>query len=104
MSNAVSLWIIDGLSSNVAFADGMSLIMTALVLSVLNMTIKPVLKILALPFSILTLGLFSLVVNGFVLKLAFALSSGSYIASFSTAVFISIILAIINSIVEGVFD
>lgn len=99
MTNALSLWILDGLLSSMSFASGISLILTALIVSVLNETIKPVLQLLSLPITFLTLGLFSLVVNGIVIRLAFALSSGSYIASLGSAIWVSILLAIINSLI-----
>ncbi len=103
MVNAVSLWIIDFFSASVTFTDTMSVLVTALALTVLNLTIKPVLKFLSAPLSFLTFGLFSIVVNGFVLWTAFELSNGSQIASFGSAIWISIVLAVLNSVINKLF-
>ncbi|MBP3868478.1 MAG: phage holin family protein [Solobacterium sp.] len=100
--NAVSLWIVDYFSSAISFNDTMAIIVTALALTVLNSTIKPLLKVLSAPLSFLTFGLFSLVVNGFVLWVAFGLSDGSQIASFGSAIWISILLAFVNSLINKV--
>lgn len=98
--NAVSLWIVDYFSTAISFNDTMAVIVTALALTVLNITIKPLLKVLSAPLSFLTFGLFSLVVNGFVLWVAFGASAGSQISSFGSAIWISIVLAIVNSLIN----
>ncbi len=102
--NALSLWIIDHFSTSVAFSDYVALLITALALTILNQTIRPLLKVLSFPIEVLTLGLFSFVINGLVLWAAFSFSSGSSIASFGTAVWISIVMAILNGIFEKIFD
>jgi putative membrane protein len=96
--NVVSLWIIDHFSSSIAFADNWALFFTALALTLLNATVKPILKLISLPVTILTLGLFSLIINGAVLWLAFSMNEGSSIGSFGDAVWIAIVLAVLNSI------
>lgn len=102
--DVLSLWAVDILfGSKITFADGWSLIFTALALAVLTITIKPLLKVISLPVTVITFGLFSLIVNAAVLELAFALSRGSSIASFGTAVWASIILAFVNSFFSHLF-
>ncbi len=101
--NALSLWVIDHFSSSVAFADIAALAVTALAVTILNQTIKPLLKVMAFPLTVTTLGLFSFVINGLVLWAAFRFSDGSTIASFGSAVWISILLAFLNGMFEHVF-
>lgn len=101
--NALSLWIIDHFSASIAFADYPALAVTALALTILNMTIKPLLKVLAFPLTAVTLGLFSFVINGLVLFAAFRFSDGSSIASLGSAIWISIILAFLNGVFEHLF-
>lgn len=101
--NAVSLWIIDRFSESIAFSDVWAIVFTALALTILNQTIKPILKVVSFPLTVVTFGLFSLVLNGAVLWAAFALSNGSSIASFGSAIWISIVLAILNSILDSLF-
>lgn len=98
---AISLWIIDILFSSIAFRSMSSLLTTAFFLALLNSTVRPVLKALTLPVSLLTLGFFSLLVNALVLMMAFSLSSGAYIGSFLSAIIASIVLAFVNGAVEG---
>ena len=102
--NSISLYILDILFAGISFTETKALLITALILVFVNLLVKPVLKILSLPLTIITLGLFSFVVNAFVLRLSFNLSSGAFIDSFSTAIFASIILGIINPVISGFFD
>lgn len=62
--NAVSLWLVTVALPGVAVADYVSAFIAALVLGLVNAVIKPILIILTLPATILTLGLFLLVLNG----------------------------------------
>lgn len=101
--NGISLWVVDALMSGIGFSDSGSLIATALALTVLNMTIKPILKVLSLPITILSFGLFSWIINGVVLSIAFHMSSGSYLSSFGTALIASLILALLNSALGSLF-
>jgi putative membrane protein len=68
--NAAALWVATRLVSGISYTgDGVSLFGVALVFGVLNVLIKPVLFLLSLPFVILTLGLFTLVLNAVMLLL-----------------------------------
>ena len=69
-----------------------------LLLAVVNTVVSPILKFLALPITIITLGLFSLVINGAMLYLVSALIDGFEITSFFTAFFASIFISIFTSI------
>jgi putative membrane protein len=62
--NAVALWLVDLLLPGVVLADYVSAFIAALVLGLVNAVIKPVLVILTLPVTVLTLGLFLFVLNG----------------------------------------
>lgn len=62
--NAVSLWLVTVALPGVAVADYVSAFIAALVLGLVNAVIKPILIILTLPATVLTLGLFLLVLNG----------------------------------------
>lgn len=99
---AISLWIVDLLFGDIQFYSMGGLVKTALMLAILNSFLKPVLKVLTLPVNFLTLGLFSLVVNGFILALAIDLVSGAYIGSFMAAIIAAAVLAVVNSIVESI--
>ena len=79
----------------------------ALALALVNAVIMPVAQILSLPITVLTLGIFYLVVNAFMLQLASGLSvaavgSGIEIDSFGSAFVGSIIISIASMVIHGV--
>lgn len=82
-----------------------SAMLTAAILGILNALVRPILIILTLPLTILTLGLFILIINALLFELAGALVPGMYVASFWSAFFASIIVSIVswvlNSVVAG---
>lgn len=71
-------------------------LIAAVVLGALNLFIRPILLILTLPITILTLGLFSLVINAVLILLASAVVPGFVVADFWAAFFFALVLAIIN--------
>lgn len=76
-------------------------LLLAALLSVLNVSIKPVLVFLTIPATIVSLGLFLLAINAFIIEIAaWILKPGFAVASFWQALFFSILLSIINSIFE----
>lgn len=76
----------------------------AIILGILNLIVKPILKILGLPLTILTLGLFSLVINALVVYLADYLVDGMKIDGFGWAFIYSIALSVITSLLSGIFS
>lgn len=79
---------------------GYALLLAAL-LSLLNVSVKPVLIFLTIPATIVSLGLFLLVINAFIVELAaWILKPGFDVATFWQALFFSILLSFINSIFE----
>ncbi|MEG0076410.1 phage holin family protein [Anaerorhabdus sp.] len=99
--NTISLWIVNYLFSGIEISSGETLMMLAIILSILNVTIKPLLTIFTFPVTFLTFGLFSLIINGFVLQLAFSFVSGASIDSFMTTVLAAIVLGIANSFLNA---
>ena len=85
---------IDGFSTAIVFA---------IVLGVLNLIVTPILKILGLPLTILTLGLFSLVINALVILLADYFIDGMQVDGFWWAFIFSIALSVITSLLSGIF-
>jgi putative membrane protein len=69
--NAVALWLAAKLVPGIHYVGGVEwLLIAGLVLGLLNLLVKPLLTLLSLPLIVLSLGLFYLVINGFVLYLA----------------------------------
>lgn len=79
-------------------------IVFAIILGILNLIVKPVLSILGLPLTIITLGLFSLVINAAVVYLAVYFIDGMKIDGFGWALIFSIALSLITSLLDGIFN
>lgn len=79
----------------------MMAIVASIVLSALNVLVKPILHILSLPITLITFGLFSFVINGVMLKFTSVIVGEQNFAfsSLGAAVFISLLLSLINSII-----
>ena len=78
-------------------------VIVALVLALLNTFIKPILVVLTLPVTILTLGLFLLVINILIIKWAASLVPGFVVDGWWAALLFSLIVSFIASILEGLF-
>lgn len=76
--------------------DPISALIAAVVLGALNLFIRPIIMILTLPINVVTLGLFSLVINASLVLLATYLVPGFAVAGFWTAVLFALALSIIN--------
>ncbi len=68
----------------------------AVVLAIINIFIKPVIFVLTLPITIVTIGLFSLVINALMILLADYIVPGFAVAGFWSAFFFAIILSLVN--------
>jgi putative membrane protein len=71
-------------------------LIAAVVLSALNLFIRPILLILTFPITVITLGFFSLVINALLVMLAAMIVPGFSITGFWAALFFALILAIVN--------
>lgn len=76
-------------------------LLVAIVLAFLNAVLKPVMIILSLPATIFTMGLFLLVINAAIILLADKLVDGFHVNGFWSALFFSVILTLVNSVLEG---
>jgi putative membrane protein len=92
------------LSPNVEVTDWTTAAVVAIVLGILNTFIKPVLQILALPLTILTLGLFYFVVNVFIIYLASSMVSGFHVTGFFSALLFGLIVSVVSGILGMFLD
>lgn len=79
-----------------------SALVLAVVLGAINMFIKPILIVLTLPINILTLGLFSLVINALLIMLASAIVPGFSVAGFWWALAFSLVLSIVTAVLSRI--
>lgn len=75
-------------------------ILTALLLGLINATLRPILLILTLPLTLLTLGVFALVINGAMLALAARFVEGVHLAGFGSAVLGAIVVSVVSGVVN----
>ena len=91
---ALGLWVADQLIPGIVITGTGSLVVSALLLGLVNATIRPILFILTLPLTVLTLGLFVLIVNGISLGLVALLVPGFQIAGIFSATLGAIIVGL----------
>ncbi len=77
-------------------------LIVAAVLSFLNVVIKPIMIVLTIPITVVTLGFFLLVINALMVMLASNIVEGFHVNGFWSALFFSLILSIVTSILESV--
>ncbi len=99
IANAVGLLVVAALLPGIQLHGAVAVIIAALVLGIVNAIIRPLLLLVSLPLNILTLGLFTFVVNALMLELTAALVPGFEVHGFLTAIVASVLLAVISSIV-----
>jgi putative membrane protein len=93
-------WILPG----VEITDVTTAVIVALVLALLNTFIKPILVILTIPVTVITLGLFLLVINILMIKWTDSLVDGFSVDGWLTALFFSLIVSVIGSLLNGLVD
>jgi len=96
--SAVFLYVLSFLFRGVVIDSALAALIAAVVLGLINATLKPLLQVLSLPITILTLGIFYLVVNALMLMLVSFLVPGFSISGFWTAFFAAIILSLLNAV------
>lgn len=88
----------------VSVSGFVSALLVALAIGLLNVFIKPILLFLTLPINILTLGLFTFVVNALIILAASAITPGFHVKNFWWALLFSIILSFVVYLLKPVFD
>lgn len=94
--NAAAIFLIPYLIPGISVANFYTALIAALVIGLLNAVVRPVLFILSLPITILTLGLFTLVLNAFLFWLASTVVKGFEVHGFAAAFFGALVLWLIS--------
>ena len=88
---------------SIVVADWQSAVLVALVLSLLNMFVRPILILLTLPFNLITLGLFTLVINAFLLLCtSWLLKTKFQVHGFMAAFWGSLVISIVSSLIHWI--
>jgi putative membrane protein len=101
---AMAALIASYLLPGVEIHSGITAIVIALVLALLNTFIKPILIVLTIPITVLTLGLFLLVINTIIIKWTAYLVGGFVVENWWAAFWFSILLSIVTYIIEALVD
>jgi putative membrane protein len=97
-----ALWVASHVFKGMQFSSTSSLVVSALLLGLANAIVRPLLVLLTLPLTLLTFGLFLLVINALMLLLVAKVVNGFKISGFWTAFWASIFMAVL-SFVLGAF-
>ena len=100
---ALGLWLATEWVAGITVSTATTLILAALLLGVVNAIVKPIVVLLTLPATLLTLGLFLLVVNAAMLGLVAAFLPGFSITGFWPAFWAAILVSIVSWIGAALF-
>lgn len=98
--NALALVLTDKLITGISVDGFGAALIAALVLGIVNAVIRPVVVLLTIPINFITLGLFTLVINGLMLLLAAQVVDGFNVDGFFPAVIGAIVLSIISALLN----
>lgn len=99
--NGLLVYLIAGMLSGVYVQGYLTAIVVALSLALVNTFVKPIINFITFPISILTLGLFLLVINGGMILLVDLLLDGFNVNGWGNAIVFSIILTVFNLLTGG---
>lgn len=94
--NVFALLVVEYLVPGFHLASISAAIVAAIVIGIVNTFIRPIIQLIALPVSILTFGLFALLINVFLLWMTSRFVPGFVIANFTTAIIASILLSLVS--------
>ena len=91
---AIGLWLATQIVTGITFDTGVTLLVAAALLGIVNALVRPLALILTLPMTIVTLGLFILVINAAMLGLVAAMLHGFHLAGFGAAFWSALIVSV----------
>ena len=97
---SLALWLSDSFFDGIQFLSIKSIFISSLLLTVLNLFIKPILLVLALPLAILSLGLIIPFINGLFILLVAKLIDGFYVDSYLTSVLAAICISLFSVLTQ----
>lgn len=102
----VAIWLVPGIELVGGTEAWAAIALFGLILSLINISIKPLMQVLSLPITVITLGIFYLIVNTLLLYIAAWLANGIFqvgidIATFGSAFVASIVISIVSSLMNS---
>lgn len=101
--SAIAVWIVSEIVPGFNVASLGSALIAAVVIGLVNATLGLLFKIITFPLTVMTLGLFWLIINGVMLLVAAQLVPGFAIAGFIPAFFGAIVLSLVNMVLRTLF-
>lgn len=103
--NAIALWVAANFVSGFNIGGGLvGLLVVAVIFGLVNALIRPIVRLLALPLTILTLGLFTLVINALMLILVGWISGDLQISGFWPALLAGIVVSIVSTVLSWILS
>jgi putative membrane protein len=102
-ATGLSLWLASLIFKGIKFDSAGALVGSALLLGLANAVVKPLLVVLTLPLTLVTFGLFILVINALMMLLVAALIKGFRVSGFWTAFFAGVFISILSIVFGAVF-
>jgi putative membrane protein len=99
--NAAALYAAVSLIPGIEASSTRAILIAAVIIGLVNATLKPIAVLLTLPITLVTLGLFYLVVNGAMFYLVAALTPGLELAGFGSAAVGAIVMSIVGTLLSG---
>ena len=100
-ASALTLILVSQLVPGFQLENFTTALVAALIFGLINAILKPILLLLTLPINLLTLGLFSFVINALLLLLAARLTPGFMVDGFGTALIASILITVISTLLHS---
>ena len=97
----IGLWLASKIVSGIGFNSTGTLIAAALLLGIVNAFVRPIIVILTLPITLLTLGIFLLVINALMIELVAYFLPGFIVAGFWSAIGAAIIVSLTSWVMSG---
>ena len=101
--NSFALFFVMKLISGIQIDRFQDLLLATLVIGLLNVFLKPIIVLLTLPVNLLTLGLFTLVINGLIFYLAAHLVPGFHVAGFGSAFLAAFLFSLFSFVLNMLF-
>jgi putative membrane protein len=98
---SVGLWLADAMLSRMSFDDVPSMVLSALLLGIVNAFVRPILVVLTLPITFLSLGVFLLIINGTMVLMVARLMPAFHLDGMGTAIVASIIVGLTSWLANG---
>lgn len=96
--NAFAIWLSTQLIAGVSFDSWQSLAMMTIVLAIVNTLIRPIVRLISIPFTIMTLGLFNVIINAAMIGLASMFVPGFSIENIFAGIMFAVVLSVVSTV------